>query len=197
MTRSRRLSQAISEGDGISVIVPVDDLEAAKAAQAQRAEGLLVHANLTGLRDAVSLPILWRADGPLEEARRCGADACLLVAERHADEEGGLERLDVEADRLGLEVVVDVRNADELELALELIDPEIFLLSPRDAEDGQAAHERVLELLGDVPAGKLAIADLAVTGRAEVDELERAGMDAVIVGAGNVTELVGAAPPEV
>jgi hypothetical protein len=33
--------------------------------------------------------------------------------------------------------------------------------------------------------------------RAEVDELERAGVDAVVVAAGNVTELVGAAPPEV
>jgi hypothetical protein len=55
----------------------------------------------------------------------------------------------------------------------------------------------VLELLTDVPAGKLAIGDLAGVVRAEVDELERAGVDAVVVAAGNVTELVGAAPPEV
>ena len=53
----------------------------------------------------------------------------------------------------------------------------------------------MLELLTDVPAGKLAIADLAGVVRAEVDELERAGVDAVVVAAGNVTELVGAAPP--
>ena len=193
---SRRLSQAISEGDGISVIVPVGDLESALAAEEQRAEGLIVWNSVPGLREAVSLPLLWRADGPLEEAQRSGADACLLIVERHGDDDG-LERVQAESAALGLELVVDVRNAEELEVALERIDPEIFLLSPRDAEDGQAAHERVLELLTDVPAGKLAIADLASVARAEVDELERAGVDAVVVAAGNVTELVGAAPPEV
>jgi indole-3-glycerol phosphate synthase len=194
---SRRFSQAISEGDGISVIVPVGDLESARTAEEQRAEGLIVWNNVPGLRDAVSLPLLWRADGPLEAARDCGADACLLIVERLADEEGALARMQAESTALGLEVVVDVKNAEELELALERIDPELFLLSPREAEEGQAAHERVLELLTDVPAGKLAIADLAGVVRTEVDELERAGVDAVVVAAGNVTELVGAAPPEV
>jgi indole-3-glycerol phosphate synthase len=193
---SRRFSQAISEGDGISVLVPVGDLEAARRAEEQRAEGVILWNALEGLRDAVSLPVLWRAEGSAEEARRCGADACLLSVERHEDE-GELERLADEIAGLGLEVVVDVKDEEELELALERIDPEIFLLSPRNAEDGQAAHDRALELLTDVPAGKLAIADLGGGVRAEVDELERAGMDAVVVAAGNVTELVGAAPPEV
>jgi indole-3-glycerol phosphate synthase len=194
---SRRLSQAISEGDGISVIVPVGDLESARAAEEQRAEALIVWNNVPGVRDAVSLPLLWRAEGPLEAARDGGADACLLVVERLGDEEGALESAQAACDALGLEVVVDVKDSEELELALERIDPELFLLSPRDAEEGQAAHERALELLTDVPAGKLAIADLAGAVRAEVDELERAGVDAVVVAAGNVTELVGAAPPEV
>jgi indole-3-glycerol phosphate synthase len=194
---SRRLSQAISEGDGISVIVPVGDLESARAAEEQRAEALIVWNNVPGVRDAVSLPLLWRAEGPLEAARDGGADACLLVVERLGDEEGALESAQAACDALGLEVVVDVKDSEELELALERIDPELFLLSPREAEEGQAAHERALELLTDVPAGKLAIADLAGAVRAEVDELERAGVDAVVVAAGNVTELVGAAPPEV
>jgi indole-3-glycerol phosphate synthase len=194
---SRRFSQAISEGDGISVIVPVGDLDSARAAEAQRAEGLIVWNRLPGLREAVSLPVLWRADGPLEEARDCGADACLLIVERFVHEDDGLERVQARSAELGLELVVDVKSPEELEQALERIDPELFLLSPRDAEDGQAAHERVLELLTDVPAGKLAIADLAGVERTEVDELERAGVDAVVVAAGNVTELVGAAPPEV
>jgi indole-3-glycerol phosphate synthase len=194
---SRRFSQAIAEGDGISVLVPVGDLESARLAEEQRAEGLIVWNRLPGLREAVSLPVLWRAEGPLDEARDCGADACLLIVERLLDEDDALERAEAETAALGLELVVDVKDAEELEQALERIDPELFLLSPRDAEDGQTAHERVLELLVDVPAGKLAIADLAGVDRAEVDELERAGVDAVVVAAGNVTELVGAAPPEV
>ena len=194
---SRRFSQAIAEGDGISVIVPVGDLESARTAEEQRAEGLIVWKDVPGLRDAVSLPLLWRAEGPAGAARDGGADACLLVVERIGDDEGALEGAQDQCAALGLEVVVDVKDSEELELALERIDPELFLLSPRAAEEGQAAHERVLELLTDVPAGKLAIADLAGVVRAEIDELERAGVDAVVVAAGNVTELVGAAPPEV
>jgi indole-3-glycerol phosphate synthase len=54
-----------------------------------------------------------------------------------------------------------------------------------------------LELLAEVPAGKLAIADLAVTTEDEVQELERAGVDAVIVHTADVSPLVGEAPPEV
>jgi indole-3-glycerol phosphate synthase len=55
----------------------------------------------------------------------------------------------------------------------------------------------VLELLPDVPAGKLGIAEVGARTRDEVEELERAGVDGVIVAAGNVAHLVGAAPPEV
>jgi NAD(P)H-dependent flavin oxidoreductase YrpB (nitropropane dioxygenase family) len=48
-----------------------------------------------------------------------------------------------------------------------------------------------------VPAGKLAIADLTVTTEDEVRELERAGVDAVIVHASDVSPLAGEPPPEV
>ena len=97
----------------------------------------------------------------------------------------------------GLECVVDVRDADELAAVLERLDPEIFLLSPRRGSNGEEALESVLDLLEDVPAGKLAIADLRVTTRDEIAELERAGVDAVIVGTSDVDGLAGAAPPEV
>jgi len=46
-------------------------------------------------------------------------------------------------------------------------------------------------------AGKLAIAEIDVHTRDEVLALERAGIDAVLVPAGNVAGLVGGAPPEV
>jgi hypothetical protein len=42
-----------------------------------------------------------------------------------------------------------------------------------------------------VPAGKLAIAELTVRGRDEVEELERAGVDAVVVRAEDVASLIG------
>ena len=90
-----------------------------------------------------------------------------------------------------------MRDSDELEQALERLDPEIFLLSPQRAGDGEEALEHVLDLLPDLPAGKLAIADLEVTSPEEVEELERAGVDAVIVGVRSIAGLVRAAPPEV
>jgi indole-3-glycerol phosphate synthase len=191
----RRFSQAISEGDGISVIVAVEDADAARAAESQRAEALVVTHDPAAVRDATSLPILWRAQVPVEQASAV-ADAYLLVFEAHADDDG-LEELYARALEHGLECVVDVRDEDELEEALDRVDPEIFLLSPRGADRRDTPLEWVLSLLPNVPAGKLAIADLPHTTRDDVDELERAGVDAVIVGGRDVSDLVGGPPPEV
>jgi indole-3-glycerol phosphate synthase len=192
----RRFSQAISEGDGISVIVAVEDADAARAAEAQRAEALVVTRDPAAVRDATSLPILWRAQVAVEQASAV-ADAYLLVFEAHADDDDGLEELYARALEHGLECIVDVRDEEELEQALERIDPEIFLLSPRGADRRETPLECVLSLLPNVPAGKLAIADLPHTTRDDVDELERAGVDAVIVGGRDVSDLVGGPPPQV
>lgn len=192
----RRFSHAISEGDGISVVVAVEDPESARAAERQRAEALVVEGDPRAVRDASALPILWRAVVPLERASEV-ADAYLLVFESFDDDDGRLEELHREATALGLDCVVDVRNEEELEEALERVDPEIFLLSPRAAESDDTPLECVLGLLSAVPAGKLAIADLPLTTAAEVAELERAGVDAVIVGAGDIAHLVGEPIPEV
>jgi indole-3-glycerol phosphate synthase len=193
MTRQRRLSQAISEGDGISLIAPIDDLDSARAAEAGGAESLLVAADVEGVRDATALPIIWQAP---EGAAVGEADGCVIDA-ADLDDDGELERRYAELGERGLECVVNVTEADELETALERLDPEIFLLSPGNDREGEEALERVLDLLEDVPAGKLAIADLRVTTRGEIAELERAGVDAVIVGTRDIAGLVGAAPPEV
>ena len=58
---------------------------------------------------------------------------------------------------------------------LEHVDPEILLLTADEADDEQAPLDRLLELLPDVPAGKLAIAELPGASREDVEELERAG----------------------
>jgi indole-3-glycerol phosphate synthase len=193
----RRLSQAISEGDGISLIAPVPDGATAQEAERQGAEGVVVERDLAGVREATGLPILWRAESSPAEALNGGADALLVAAKALEDDAEWLARRWAEAQDLGLECVVEVRDADELELALDRLDPEIFLLAPQDAGDADDPLENVLDLLPDVPAGKLAIADLEVTTPDEIAELERAGVDAVIVGSQNIAGLVRAAPPEV
>lgn len=195
VTAERRFSHAIAEGDGISVIAAVEDADAARAAEAQRAEALVVVRDPAALRDATGLPILWRAKTDLEQAAQA-ADAVVLAL---SDEEGleiREQQRHQQALDLGLDCVVEVQTEEELERALELLEPEIFLLVPSpDAPDGPL--EAVLELLAEVPAGKLAIADLALTTEDEVQELERAGCDAVIVHAEDLSPLVGDAPPEV
>ena len=178
MPGTRRFSQRISEGDGISIIVCVDDAGGAEAAEAQGAEAVAVTQVIDGIRHATSLPLLWMGEGDPTDA-----DAVLI---RPGDEIGDAH-----------ETVVDVRDEEELELALERLDPEIFLLNAHDIDDHVDPLDAVLELLPDVPAGKLAIAQVDVATRDEVLALERAGVDAVLVRARHVAELVGDQPLDV
>jgi indole-3-glycerol phosphate synthase len=196
VTGTRRFSQAISEGDGISIVVPVDDPESARSVEEQGAEALVLHSQVESIREATSLPLLWRPHGSTDQALAAEADACVLAFAELADENGELEEAYHAALELGLECAVEVRDEAELEAALERVDPEIFLLVAGEGGD-EGPLQRALDLLQDVPAGKLAIAELPVSGRDEVAELERAGMDAVIVPGGNVAELVGGNHPDV
>jgi indole-3-glycerol phosphate synthase len=192
----RRFSHAIAEGDGISVIAAVEDPDAARAAESQRAEALVVRGDPGPVREATSLPILWRAEVPVDEAAHV-SDAYLVVFDALDDDDGRLEDLHRRALELGLDFAVEVRDDEELEQALDRVDPEIFLLSPAEADRDETPLEVVLDLLAAVPAGKLAIADLPQTTPHEVQELERAGCDAVIVYSRDLSPLVGGPPPEV
>jgi hypothetical protein len=187
----RRLSQAISEGEGISLLATVRDPSAAAAAEGAGADGLVVPGGGSdALRDASGLPILSRAPD-------LTADGVVLVVGRYEEDGGELERLHAEAVGHGLEPVVEVTDEDELELALELLDPEIFLLSAGGADEDEEPIDRVLSLLPDVPAGKLAIAELPLAGPDDVLALERAGMDAVLVEADQLVGLASAEHPPV
>jgi indole-3-glycerol phosphate synthase len=192
----RRFSQAISEGDGISLIADVGDSATAGLAAAQGAEAIAVRGNVGDLRAVTELPVLWRAAGSPSEAALAGADAWLVTVENAGEDTDWLVRQHAEAIELGLDCVVEVRTEEELELALEWLDPHIFLLAPGDDHEG-GVLDGALELLPDVPAGKLAVADVPVSSREQVEELERAGVDAVIVGARHVADLVGDVPPPV
>ena len=136
------------------------------------------------------------SSGSPTEAALAGADAWLVAVDDAGEDGDWLARQHAEATELGLDFVVEVRSEEQLELALERLDPGIFLLAAGDGIDTDALSH-ALELLPDIPAGKLAVADVGVSSREQVDELERAGVDAVIVGTRNVAELVGDAPPQV
>lgn len=154
----------------------VNDADAARTAEEQGAKALAVDRSVSGLRASTTLPVLC-----LEGADPADADAVAIRP--------GGKWVD------GLEIVMEVHDEDELEEALEGHDPEIFLISPHNGDVDALAL--ALELLPDIPAGKLAIADVAVGDRADVLELERAGFDAVLVAPGHIEALVGVAHPAV
>lgn len=185
MTSARRLSQALSDGEGISLIAFVGTVEDAVAAAEHGADALAVADDVPGLRDATTLPILWRGAPDWERAQQSGADAFVLFRDQQGPD--------------GAELVVYASDDEAIETALEHADPEIFMLGLPLGETSHAAGlvETVLDLLPDVPAGKLAIAELVEATREHVDELERAGVDAVLVSGRDVGRLVGDEPPEV
>ena len=178
-----RFSQAISEGDGISVIpVLAGDVEAL-AAQAEEAgaEAIMVDsADVRRARGRSALPIVAR-DGDPRAVSAAGGDA-FVVAYEGASDGDGLERLAALARELDLDFAVDVREEDELEDVLERVDPDIGLISERELGEDEEDLERTLDLLADVPAGKLVVSDARIESREQVLALERAGVDAILVG---------------
>ena len=125
--------------------------------------------------------------GPMFDARGADADAVVIKPD--------LAMWD-EAHSLGLECVVRVSESTDLERALHYFDPEVFLLSVgEEADDDPLAV--LLGLLHDVPAGKLAIAELHDATPEDVSELERSGVDAVLVSPGGLEALIQAGPPDV
>lgn len=184
-----RFAQAISEGDGISVIplLEGDITRLAAEADAAGAEAIAVsrQADVEAARERTALPILVReAEFHLNEElgllRSPSADGCILI---YADWAGShhLEHVHEALVADGVDCVLSVKDEDELERALERLDPDIVLISRRAAGDEDDELERTLDLLPDVPAGKLVIAESGVIAREQVVALQRAGVDAVIV----------------
>jgi indole-3-glycerol phosphate synthase len=188
---NRRLSHAIAEGERISLLFELSEPRGLGVASTIGAEGLVVHGSAFD-RAETDLPVLAYGSSP-EEAAAFGADAVVVLAGSEEDE---LAVLAERAANLGLELVVHATDEDDLARALDQLDPEIFLLASGPDHDDHESIDRLLELLPDVPAGKLAIALLSAASRADVEELERAGIDAVVV-AGDLAELVGESMPEV
>jgi indole-3-glycerol phosphate synthase len=139
--------------------------------------------DLRAARLACELPIL-RKDFivdpyQLYEAATSGADAVLLIARALDDRE--LARLHGEARAIDLDCLFEVHDAAELERALEA-EADVIGVNNRDLDDGTVDVGRTYELMPDVPAGKTVVAESGISHRHELDELERVGVDAVLIG---------------
>jgi indole-3-glycerol phosphate synthase len=139
--------------------------------------------DLRAARAASRLPIL-RKDFVIDhyqlfESAAAGADAILLIVA--ALEPRQLARLHAEALALDLDVLVEVHDAQELETALEL-DADVIGINNRDLTDFSVDVQRTFELLSDVPAGKTVVSESGIAMPEQLDELERVGVDAVLIG---------------
>jgi indole-3-glycerol phosphate synthase len=192
----RRLSQAISEGEGISLIARVDGPDSARQAEEYGADAVAVLTSVPDLKQSTRLPIIWCVYGDVGDAKSDGADAYVIGVA--PDEEAEADYLQTRlrtATDAGLECVFEIGNSDSLDRALELVDPEVLLLNGGGPTPD--AFENLLELLSEVPAGKLVIAALEEPTPEDVRELERVGVDAVLVESASIQGLADAEPPDV
>ena len=135
-------------------------------------------------RASSSLPIL-RKDFVIDpyqvvESAVAGADAILLIVA--ALDDAALAALHGQAAELDLDVLVEVHDDAELERALEAVDPDLIGINNRNLADFTVDVERTYELLVDVPAGKTVVSESGFHSREQLLELERVGVDAVLVG---------------
>ena len=142
------------------------------------------HLRYLGLiREQVSLPLL-RKDfvcDPYQivEARVYGADAVLLIAAMLSVDEL-LEFSDV-ARNLGLDVLLEVHNEEELEAALQT-DCELIGINNRDLKTFVTDLGTTARLAKLIPSERLIVAESGICNRADIVTLQQAGAGAFLIG---------------
>jgi len=139
--------------------------------------------DLVEARAACDLPLL-RKDFivdpyQLAEARLAGANAVLLIVA--ALDPAELTSLQDQAGEIGLDCLVEVHDEDEMETALEC-GAEIIGVNNRNLQTLDVDPNTALRLLADAPAGTIVVAESGITSNADVQRLEDAGVDAILVG---------------
>ena len=176
---------AIREGSSVADVVSCYERGGA-AALSILTEPFHFGGSLDDLREArahATLPILRKdfiVDSyQLYEAAAAGADAILLIVA--ALEDPALDALLQEAAALDLDALVEVHDERELERALEL-EADVLGINNRDLSDFSVDLQRTYDLLADVPAGKTVVSESGFSTREQLDDLERVGVDAVLIG---------------
>jgi indole-3-glycerol phosphate synthase len=123
--------------------------------------------DLRAARAVCELPILRKDfildEYQLHEALLARADAVLLIVAALEPEE--LRALHEGARKLGLDVLVEVHDRDELQTALKM-GAELIGINNRDVRDFSVDVERTARLMGEIPAGVTVISESGIT-RAE------------------------------
>lgn len=134
-------------------------------------------------REASALPAL-RKDFLVDayqvwEARALGADAVLLIAA--ALQSADLRRFARQAQELGMDVLVEVHERAELDVALSVPDA-LIGVNNRNLHSFEVSLDTTLAMLPDIPADRLLVTESGIATAADVQRLRSAGVQAFLVG---------------
>lgn len=144
--------------------------------------------DLQSARAACHLPVL-RKDFTVDErdvvdTRIMGADCVLLIAA--ALDKGQLRAFHELATSLGLDVLVEIHDEDELEGALDA-EATMIGVNQRDLVTFSVDHQRAVRMAAVIPPNVVKVAESGVRDRADAQSLRNAGYHAVLVGESLVT----------
>jgi len=140
-------------------------------------------AYLKQAREACALPVL-RKDFMVDafqvyDARAMGADCILLIAACLDDAQ--MRDLEALAHELGMAVLVEVHDGEELDRALQLKTP-LVGINNRNLRTFEVTLETTLGLLPRVPADRLLVTESGILGPADVQRMRAADVHAFLVG---------------
>lgn len=139
--------------------------------------------DLQSARRSVVIPVLRKdftvCERDVLDARIMGADALLLIAAALAPDE--LVRYHGLAVELGLDVLVEIHDEHELEIAMRA-DPAVVGVNQRDLVTFEVDHARAERMATAIPASVVRVAESGIRDAPDAKALRDAGYDAVLVG---------------
>src|SRR6185437_232636 len=140
-------------------------------------------AYLEQARAACKLPVL-REDFIVDpyqivEARAMGADAILLIAA--ALDTAQMQDLEALAHSLGLAVLVEVHDRDELKEALTLKTP-LIGINNRNLRTFETSLDTTIDMLDSIPQDRIVVTESGILSRTEVDRLRAMDVHTFLVG---------------
>jgi indole-3-glycerol phosphate synthase len=134
-------------------------------------------------RAACELPVI-RKDFMVDlyqvyEARAMGADAILLIVS--ALDHGLMAELEACAQELGMDVLVEVHDGDELNAALQL-NTRLLGINNRNLRTFEVTLDTTLGLLPNIPAERLVVTESGILAPADVKRMRDANVHAFLVG---------------
>ena len=138
---------------------------------------------LTMAREACDLPVI-RKDFIIDsyqiyEARAMGADCILLIVS--ALNEQQLNELHEVAVAMGMDVLIEVHDAEELTIALKLDNPMVGI-NNRNLHSFDVSLDNTFQLLEQIPSGKIVITESGIHNSDDVAAMRANNVNAFLVG---------------